>query len=368
MKTADLKSTVQLQPQQEDVIKKIKQEPAVLVYHGLGSGKTLASIASGETLGGRKQVVVPASLRENYRKELRKFVSGRPRGYDIMSYNKAVKHGLKPADLTVFDEAHRMGRAESQASKLPERVPGKALFLTGTPVRNTPEELLPLLKKLAPDRNIPGSPKAFKENFVAQKSVSPGILARLMGVTPGVTEELKNTSTLRRMLKGRVSYHASEGEFPRVTTRDVPVEMSKEQTSLYHGLMAANPVLAYKVKHNLPPNKTESKALNAFLTGARQVSNNPMLYDKSLTGSAISHSPKLKRAFTDAMLRLKKDPTFKTMIYSNYLDAGIMPLAEQFQRAGIPYAVFYGYEEDVVTVYCVFHTARDPSKWRERLP
>jgi hypothetical protein len=33
-----------------------------------------------------------------------------------------------------------------------------------------------------------------------------------------------------------------------------------------------------------------------------------------------------------------------------------------------PYAVFYEYAEQTVTVYSVFHTSRDPEKWRERLP
>jgi plasmid stabilization system protein ParE len=32
-----------------------------------------------------------------------------------------------------------------------------------------------------------------------------------------------------------------------------------------------------------------------------------------------------------------------------------------------PYAVFYEYASDTVTIYCVFHTARDPDKWRQRL-
>ena len=32
-----------------------------------------------------------------------------------------------------------------------------------------------------------------------------------------------------------------------------------------------------------------------------------------------------------------------------------------------PYAVFYEFEADTVTVYCVFHTSRDPEKWRTRL-
>jgi plasmid stabilization system protein ParE len=33
-----------------------------------------------------------------------------------------------------------------------------------------------------------------------------------------------------------------------------------------------------------------------------------------------------------------------------------------------PYAVFYEYVDDTVTVFCVFHTSRDPEKWRRRLP
>ena len=32
-----------------------------------------------------------------------------------------------------------------------------------------------------------------------------------------------------------------------------------------------------------------------------------------------------------------------------------------------PYAVFYEYLPDIVTIYCVFHTSQDPEKWRERL-
>lgn len=33
-----------------------------------------------------------------------------------------------------------------------------------------------------------------------------------------------------------------------------------------------------------------------------------------------------------------------------------------------PYGVFYEYAEGTVTVYGVFHTSCDPSKWRQRLP
>lgn len=33
-----------------------------------------------------------------------------------------------------------------------------------------------------------------------------------------------------------------------------------------------------------------------------------------------------------------------------------------------PYAVFYEYADNAVTVFCVFHASRDPDKWRQRLP
>jgi plasmid stabilization system protein ParE len=43
---------------------------------------------------------------------------------------------------------------------------------------------------------------------------------------------------------------------------------------------------------------------------------------------------------------------------------------KEYRRALVrrfPYAVFYEYSEGTVTVYSVFHTARDPQKWRQRL-
>ena len=44
---------------------------------------------------------------------------------------------------------------------------------------------------------------------------------------------------------------------------------------------------------------------------------------------------------------------------------------EQYRRGLVrrfPYAVFYEHANDTVTVYAVLHTARDPNKWRQRLP
>jgi toxin ParE1/3/4 len=56
---------------------------------------------------------------------------------------------------------------------------------------------------------------------------------------------------------------------------------------------------------------------------------------------------------------VRRAPEMCAVIYENYRRA----LPRRF-----PYAVFYEYVDGTVTVYCVFHTSRDPEKWIRRLP
>ena|SRR5579864_1312710 len=56
---------------------------------------------------------------------------------------------------------------------------------------------------------------------------------------------------------------------------------------------------------------------------------------------------------------IRRQPKMYPLIHETYRRS----LVRRF-----PYAVFYEYAEPNVTVYSVFHTSRDPEKWRERLP
>jgi plasmid stabilization system protein ParE len=60
-----------------------------------------------------------------------------------------------------------------------------------------------------------------------------------------------------------------------------------------------------------------------------------------------------------AIERICRSPEMYATVHETYRRA----LVRRF-----PYAVFYEYAQGAVTVYCVFHTARDPAKWRLRLP
>ncbi len=52
-------------------------------------------------------------------------------------------------------------------------------------------------------------------------------------------------------------------------------------------------------------------------------------------------------------------PEMYTAIYGNYRRG----LIRRF-----PYSIFYEYTDESVVIYAIFHTARDPEKWRLRLP
>jgi superfamily II DNA or RNA helicase len=347
-KVAKLKSSVQLQPHQQRALSKLDRQPGLLLYHGLGSGKTLSSIAAAEEGAGRRtNVVVPAALRENYKKELHKFVGKIPSRYRIDSYEHASKHGFKPADLTVFDEAQRMGHSESRRSVLGRQAPGKKLFLSGTPVRNEPSEILPMLQALSPDRGPPQSTKAFNERFVNETKVKPNFWGQLQGAKPGIERTLKNQSELASLFRDRVDYHASSGEFPSTTHVQHTVPMTSEQTNLYRGMTEKNPVLAYKIRKNLPPDKKESQQLNAFLSGVRQVSNDPGLFDTELAKlPATVRSPKIGAIVGRITSEQAKKPNYRALVYSNYLKAGIEPVAKELQSAGISVGVYTGKQSD----------------------
>lgn len=55
---------------------------------------------------------------------------------------------------------------------------------------------------------------------------------------------------------------------------------------------------------------------------------------------------------------IRRTPEMYGMVHKNYRRG----LVRRF-----PYAIFYEYVEDQLTVYGVFHTSRDPDKWRQRV-
>lgn len=338
-----IKKTTKIEPHQQRVADKLKKSGAVLAFHGMGSGKTLTSILA--TQGDNPDVIVPASLRSNYHKEIDKHTGGKHKA-NVISYEHAVKNAPTSKTL-VMDEVQAIGRAETDRSQtLTKRGKDydKKLILSGTPIRNDPSELAPLVNLMKGREVMPTDKKAFHDRYVREIMSKPSFLGKIVGRQPVRTGyAIRNQRELEDMLRGHVDYHMpSKENFPSKTEEVIEVRMSKEQQQKYDYALKklANPVLAYKIKKGLPPSKAEAKELNSFMAATRQISNTASGYGGSVA------SPKISRAVEEVVKRHEKDKNFRAMVYSNYLDSGIKSYQTELNKRGITSKVFDGSMSD----------------------
>lgn len=331
---------------QERVVKRIQEpdQPGLVVAHGLGSGKTLTSIAAQDALKMPSDVVVPASLRGNYRKELLKHTKGEHEKVNLVSMQNMARKKTPPqAPLMIVDEAHRARESgTSTYDVLSKNTAQKRLLLTGTPFYNRPSDIAPLVNMAAGKPVLPKDRADFEDKYIYQMKQKPGVMARLRGVKAGTTPVLHpgRKEELKKTLQKWVDYYeGSKENFPEVTAEDVPVPMTKGQLKYYDTFMKRAPFwVRYKVRHGLPTTKQESGDLNAFLGAVRQVSNTTAPYHTE--GEA--QDPKIQRAFEEMKKSLDANPRSKGVVYSNYLGAGLNPYKERLQKAGIPFGEFTG--------------------------
>ena len=349
-KVAELIPDLQLQEHQQRIADRITgEDPRLLVYHGLGSGKSLSSLAAAEEA--KKQtgedygVVVPASLRGNFDKEVKKFT--RNSNPEIMSYTGLAlgkKFQQQPSTL-IMDEAHRLRNPGSASSVGAAEAAAKAqrlLLLTGSPITNSPSDMANLLAML---HNKQLSPEEFEKRYVGYKTVRPGLFGWLRGVKPGVKPIVKNEKELRQLLKGKVDYQPSKTpEGVNVQEEQVKVPLSAEQKKIQNAIRTKIPPgFLWKLDQEFPLSRDELAKLNSFMTGLRQVSlsTQPFRADKD-PSKAFSQSAKLQKAFQDLQKTLAEDKRKKAIIYSNFIDSGLAPYASALEKAKVPHAFFHG--------------------------
>lgn len=346
---AGLRQDVTLQPHQQRVADRVSgDDPRLLLYHGLGTGKSLAAIAAAEAVkarqGGGYAVVAPASLRDNFGKEIGKFTSSRPA---VLSYTGLGMGKPLPADTRtlILDEAHRVRNPEGQAAIAAQQAAAKAealILLTGSPIVNSPGDLAPLLSMLKQEQV---SPESFEDRYIEYEKVNPGFINRLRGVRPGEIQLLKNRADLKQYLRGHIDYQPSRApEGVTVNEQVIRVPMSEEQLIVQQALRKrAPPGSVWKLDKDFPLSRTELAKLNSFLTGMRQASLSVRSFsDESDAATAFAHSGKLQSAMAKLRHELDKDPRKKALIYSNFIESGLVPYAAGLDTNKIPHAVFHG--------------------------
>jgi len=345
-KLAALKSDIQLQEHQQRIRDRIASgDNRLLLYHGLGSGKSLSSLAAAEAAGGPYTAVAPASLRQNYQKEVEKFTeNSQP---DILSYT-GLGMGKRPGsdpNTVIFDEAHRLRNPNTAGAQGAAQLAQKAknvLLLTGTPVTNSPGDLASLLGIL---HNKSIDPAKFERDFVGYKKVYPSLLSHLTGSGVGEESVLQNEDKLRSLFRGKIDYQASKTpEGVNVDEQTIRVPLSRDQKRIQSAIRSKIPMgWAWKLDQEFPLSRPELASLNSFMTGLRQssLSTLPFRADKNPL-TAFDESSKLQRAMSDLKSELRSNPNKKAIIYSNFINAGLSPYAAALKRDRIPYGLFHG--------------------------
>jgi superfamily II DNA or RNA helicase len=327
-----------LQPHQERVNQRLKKQDRLLVYHKPGSGKTLTALSAADRMNEGLSIIGPAALRSNFPKEQLKHHTNVPT--KIYTYNKPPV-GEQPG-IVAFDESHNMGDLTSLRSHYPDMIKGKkTLFLTGSPIRNRPDELIPLMRGLG--SNFGRNKKSFNEAFIRNVKENPNFFARIFkGVKPGLIQKAQNLDVLKKALKGKVDYYEPTHDgYPSVTSEDIKVKFSGEQNAAYQMAQKGKPSLAYKVMKGISPSKAESKDMNAFLSASRTISLMPGEFNMK---ASVHDAPKIMRATEEIKKFISKDPNYRGVTYSNFITHGINPLRSLLDKAGISYGVFTGHE------------------------
>ena len=360
VKIAGSKSTqTTLKPHQERSLRKLELEGGVLLDHGTGTGKTKTFLAAIERAQKRDKknyalAIVPASLVSNINKEIKKH------GMDIdtkrllvTTYNKAVNDvdelSNKHFSIAVADEAQALRNPTTKRHKaLSKLITGadQRLLATATPRYNHAGDQGPLVNIVAGKKVLPEGKDAFEKEFVVRKTEHPNILRRvLMGATPKETVEIKNSKYLDKVLNKYTDHYDVKNDpelqkhFPTTSEKVIEVEMSPEQRTLYKFMEGKLPwAMKMKVRMGMPLDKRESRQLNAFSSGVRQVSNST----KPLLTNSSHVTPKTIQAVDNLHKAIKSDKNFRGVVYSNFLESGLRDYSEELTKRNISHAIFHG--------------------------
>uniref|UniRef100_A0A6C0EAM7 Helicase ATP-binding domain-containing protein n=1 Tax=viral metagenome TaxID=1070528 RepID=A0A6C0EAM7_9ZZZZ len=360
----------------------------VLVYHRIGAGKTCTAVRIAEEWKKKRRVivVVPASLKGNFRNELRSLCAGNSylkeserekltklhpsskeykeiievsdkridEYYEIYSYNKFIEYiqndeiKLKNT-LLIIDEIQNMVSEEGtyyyELYNLIKKSPKdlRMVLLSATPMFDKPNEIALTLNLLRPDLPLPTG-RDFEKSYIVVKKKSDG----------SYSHHVKNIDDFKNRIRGYISYFrgAPPYVFPEMKVKYVKCEMSDFQYNAYKGVLKNEEKNAdvSKLKKKAKKTLNVSQLPNNFFIGTRYVSNivfpNKMINEegfKSLTDKKIkSHLADISCKFNTIINKVTKT-SGKIFIYSSFKEyAGLKSLIKILEAFGYKNYSKYG--------------------------
>lgn len=324
-----------------------------LIYHPTGSGKTSTTLFIARELGAPIVVVAPVSVLKSFEQTIKSIPNLPP--VILTTYSGLKDLPISTEDdkqpLTwIVDEAHNIRNTSSQrwiqfSSRL--RPNHHVILSTATPVINQPEEFANLMQVLTGEKftttgfhrrfltpdfsHLPWYKRyvrKFMYEFLPWKKYDP---------IPGRHEFLN-------LIRGKIDYYPPTTYGVDLVITDKEVPLSNEQLLINKAILGSLPPwFRWKLQDVSKLSYSDLRRMAAFLTGPREASLSiyPFMPTPDLD-YAFRTSTKLQQAFKDIVDGLKKYETGGIIVYSNYLKAGLLPLAYALEQHKIPYHIIHG--------------------------
>ena len=174
-------STVKLRPHQSypiDFLEKRKDQKGLIIYHGLGTGKTFLSLAFTEKYPDKDVVILlPRFLKSNWEIQMKTYGLKNKSRYKLVSFREAdtlLKHDFKNS-IVVIDEVHKLVDLMTSSKGISSHDYGKLYFklrkahkilaLTGTPIYNSSFDIAYVANLVAGKNILSFTPEKFKERY-----------------------------------------------------------------------------------------------------------------------------------------------------------------------------------------------------------
>lgn len=308
---------VKLFPHQSKCVEWIKKYDGLILYHSMGSGKTITSLAMVSQFVYPIIIISTKASRKNFQDDIIKMGLDQSR-IQILTYQKVIKMimdgGLDLSDYSVIiDEAHHLRTGTKlQSILITECLKAKKIvLLTGTIFYNALTDLSVLVNMIKRDEVLPETNKEFKFFFWDDIYEAPG-----------------SVDTLKERIEGTISYYAKEKDlhYPESYTTYIKVDMSNAQISEYRHYLKK--ILSLDNIQHIDYSILDKRKVNNFLNVTRQLSN------------TLDNSPDFPKIL-EIWEYIKKAPK-PIIVYSNYLANGILPLTVHLDKNKVSYALYYG--------------------------
>lgn len=379
-KAAALKKDIQLYPHQQNAVE--RPGDSVIYAHGVGSGKTLTSIARFEKLknegkANKALVIVPAGLRNNFaEKGVKKFTDSKVNivgnkaeirsgayhpidpnaDYNAISYEMFRSNPEKyiresGADTIITDESHRGKNESTSTAKALKKTRGlykNYIGLTGSLISNELADVVPLVDVASGGKHNLGKNKnEFSEKYLKRSTEKKyqGLNKKRIPVTG-----FHNEKALAKDLSKYVDYldnddikEVAQMPYKKLDINKVPI--SRKQAKIYKDLLEDNP----KVRKMITAKRLETfkdeevaKAYSALIEARKLMNSVGSVHPGISLKESANITPKTKKMLDDLQEHLNNTPDGQALLFSHLINGGTDVLEAGLKDRKIDYGKFVG--------------------------